>query len=78
MMTAWAMTALAAAAPLDEVSDPAAGAAFAEVFARLDALETQLGVERKGREAAEARAEKLSGRVDTAPLQQHNTHTGHN
>ena len=64
MMTAWAMTALAAAAPLDEVSDPAAGAAFAEVFARLDALETQLGVEHKGREAAEARAEKLSGRVE--------------
>ena len=37
--TVLAMACLGAAAPLDEVRDPAAAAAFAEVFARLDAVE---------------------------------------
>ena len=61
--TVLAMACLGAAAPLDEVRDPAAAAAFAEVFARLDAVEAELGVERQGRVAAEARAAALLQRL---------------
>ena len=63
--TVLAMACLGAAAPLDEVRDPAAAAAFAEVFARLDAVEAELGVERQGRVAAEARAAALLQRLKT-------------
>ena len=61
--TVLATACLGAAAPLDEVRDPAAAAAFAEVFARLDAVEAELGVERQGRVAAEARAAALLQRL---------------
>ena len=61
--TVLATACLGGAAPLDEVRDPAAAAAFAEVFARLDAVEAELGVERQGRVAAEARAAALLQRL---------------
>ena len=61
--TVLATACLGSAAPLDEVRDPAAAAAFAEVFARLDAVEAELGVERQGRVAAEARAAALLQRL---------------
>ena len=61
--TVLATACLGGAAPVDEVRDPAAAAAFAEVFARLDAVEAELGVERQGRVAAEARAAALLQRL---------------
>ena len=63
------MATRAAASPRGDVRDPAAGAAFAEVFARMDAVEAQLGVERQGREAAEARALELSERLASVETQ---------
>ena len=61
--TVLATACLGAAAPLDKVRDPAAAAAFAEVFARLDAVEAELRVERQGRATAETRASNLTKRV---------------